>query len=71
MNIFQGPQNQKSISVQVFNKAVQGGFFRKLNKRTLHCTFISDIRVGLLADNNILLDIVRNVLLSLLSTLIF
>ena len=52
----QGPQSQKLISVQVFIKIIQGGIFREKNKRTLHCTFISDIRVGLLADNNILLD---------------
>ena len=37
----------KLINVQVFNKRGQGreDFFMKLNKRTLHCTFIRDIRV--------------------------
>ena len=32
-------------SLQVFNKSVQGGFFQEINKRTLHSTFIRDLRV--------------------------
>ena len=48
MYIFKGPLSQKLMNVQVFNKGVctLRIFFRKLNKRTLHCTFIRDIRVN-------------------------
>ena len=39
-------QSQKLTSVvQVFNKSVEAGFFWKLDKRILHCTFIRDFRV--------------------------
>ena len=33
--LLQDSQSRKLISVQVFNKGVQGRFFRKLDKRTL------------------------------------
>ena len=44
MKMFYVPQSQKLISVQVFNKSVQGGFFLG-NLISVHCTFIRDARV--------------------------
>lgn len=48
------PQVQELISLQTFDKKIQGGFFRKICKRA--CTIIGDLSVEKLARGQKVID---------------